>query len=84
MAKGKDQEHQQLARITDYKAVFGTPAGKRVLLDLMNVHGILAPMYNGDRVGFFIKEGQRTVVLRILNVLGIDEAQLRERINEDV
>lgn len=59
------QENKDL--IIDYKRVFSTPEGKRVLFDLMNAHFMLVP-HNGDP----FKEGQRSVVLTILNRMKVD------------
>lgn len=55
----KAQEERD--RLIDYKRTFGTPEGKRVLFDLMNRYHVLSG-HGGDPH----KEGQRSVVLRVM------------------
>lgn len=73
-----------LTRAERYQAVFGTPDGIWVLHDLMAEHHILGTTLSKDGSVDISKEGERTVVLRILAQLQIDVAQLRERIEAHV
>ena len=75
---------KQLARYQDYNSVFNSPSGKRVLLDLMNKYSVLSPMYKGDVNELLVHEGQRKVILDILNILKIDVIKLKERVDEYV
>jgi hypothetical protein len=62
-----------LGRVMDYKRVFKTEQGQRVLHDLMKEHFIMSPTYQkGDSMELAYKEGQRNVVLRILEVMDTD------------
>ena len=70
-----DREH----KVENYQKVFGSPLGEEVLLDLMKSHGILSPVFNGDVNAMLVAEGERRVVLRILNILKINVADLKER-----
>lgn len=56
------QKLDQLKR--DYRDVFGTPAGKRVLEDIAIGCNIHRPLPN-DANGMFIAEGMRRVYLNI-------------------
>lgn len=58
-SKEKREARERLVR---FKRAFSSPEGKEVLLDLMNHFYILRP-HDGDPY----KEGQRSVVLFILN-----------------
>lgn len=56
-------------RITDYRATFGTPEGKKVLNDLIFRHYVLESTVNIHAIHMAHMEGQRDVVLGILNFL---------------
>lgn len=73
-----------LTRAERYQQVFNSPAGQWVLHDLMATHHILGTTLNKDGSVDISKEGERTVVLRILAQLQIDVAELRERIESHV
>ncbi len=85
MAKGKRVPpkavlDQAITRTTNYKQTFSTKQGKAVLLDLLQEHFILRNTYNGpqDGTGFEMafKEGQRSVVLRIWQLMGLDTTEM--------
>lgn len=69
-----------IARATDYKHTFTTKQGKAVLLDLLQEHFMLRNTYNGpepdDGRGMAFKEGQRSVVIRILTMMDLDVAEM--------
>lgn len=70
MASKTNQADKQRQVITDYKTVFGTDQGRRVLYDMMKTHHIVSPSHvkgNTDETSY--NEGQRMVVLRILTLL---------------
>ena len=74
---------KQLDRIIQYKAVFGTEEGKKVLYDLMASHHVVSPvMVKGDSHDTAFKEGERNVVLRIMSILKIDPEELLQKIEE--
>jgi hypothetical protein len=51
----------------DYRFVFGTEAGRRVFLDLMDFCKLLQPVHTpGDQVETTINEGKRNVFLYIM------------------
>jgi hypothetical protein len=67
------QAEEQRQRVILYKRVFGSPEGKEVLFDLCNRYHLL----NGHK-GDVHSEGQRSVVLWILNQAHVDMKALDE------
>lgn len=65
-----------------YQAVFNSPNGTKVLLDLMQVHHMMSSTFNDNINQTLIREGERNAVLRILSILKIDVAGLLERIGQ--
>jgi hypothetical protein len=63
-----DADNQQL--IADYRACFGSPAGQRVLSDLMKDCRFRAPIANQ------IEEGKRQAFLRIISMTLLTDEQL--------
>lgn len=71
------------ARVLDYKRVFGSQAGQRVLNDLIQSHGILHPLFDPTQPNVHIfREGERNVVLRILKKLNTDPEAFQNRLKE--
>ncbi len=74
---------RRLATIENYKEIFNTPGGKRVLWDLMQEHYVIAPTFDGcEALEMAYREGQRNVVLRILQLMKIDVRKLAEALEE--
>lgn len=67
------------ARIRAYKSVFSTPLGKKVLHDMMKAHGMMRS-HPADPQLMALKEGERLVILRILQLMETNPAKLIERI----
>lgn len=68
-------------KIIDYKRVFNTEAGRRVLYDMMDRHFFLRPSFHNSDVNELVyAEGQRGVVLRILTLLEMSPEDVREEI----
>lgn len=86
MAKRKmDIRERALARAIDYKKVFASEQGKRVLNDLIRAHHVMTPtMVRGDETGLQMayNEGQRNVVLRLLKMVNLSEADMRKLMGE--
>lgn len=68
--------------IAAYQSVFSTPEGERVLYDLIKSCHILHSTMDPNPNEMAYKEGERSVVLRILQTLGQDPAALIKRIEE--
>lgn len=83
---GKQKQVQaakkQAAVIQAYKNIFGTHDGETVLKDLMFHHGVLRDNFTGDVNLLLIREGERRVILRILEQLNIDVQGIKERIDQ--
>lgn len=83
MAKKAITGKKYAAIMTAYQNIFKSPEGELVLKDLMAAHGILTNTYNGDVNTMLFKEGERNVILRILNILKIDINAIYERIDRE-
>ena len=69
MSKKLDQGHKK--RREDYETVFSTKVGGRVLADLMaTFHMGRSSHMSGDACETAFREGERHVVLHILDMLG--------------
>jgi len=79
--KVKTAENRYVSRVKDYKQVFSSSAGKRVLYDLIKVHHVLSSHFDDSFTNnVLFKEGERNVVLRILTLLKTDPSALMEHI----
>jgi hypothetical protein len=78
----KKSPHKQVAKIIDYKGAFGTEQGQRVLHDLCKTCGLLITSFDENPHMMAFKEGQRNVVLHILNKLKMDPMALKKFIEE--
>tara|TARA_Y100001963_G_C6617596_1_gene370095 strand:+ start:408 stop:677 length:270 start_codon:yes stop_codon:yes gene_type:complete len=76
------KEQKQIDVVIDYKTLFESEAGKRVLYDLMKNNYILSPTYTTNINEMALREGARNVVLRILSILKIDVDKLDTFIKE--
>lgn len=66
--RAETQDRRQ--RWEDFRHVFGTPEGRRVLALLCRWAGLFAPgPAPGDPYGLHVREGARLLALRILNEL---------------
>lgn len=57
----------------DYRACFGSPAGQRVLVDLMRFTRYRRPL---DGENLYMAEGSRRVMLRIIDMIALTDEQL--------
>jgi hypothetical protein len=82
--KTQSDAMKRRASITqDYKRIFTSTSGKRVLKDMMNTHNFLTSSFSaGDTNETFFREGERNVILRILNLLHIDTDEMLKQIEE--
>lgn len=72
---------KQYARLLDYRRVFGTPEGQRVLWDMMKNAHMLSPCFMQDKDEAIFHDGERNAVLRILTKIKTDPKKLREMID---
>ena len=81
MAEKSKVAKKSLATIRDYKTVFNSVEGKRVLWDLMKIAGMTQTNFvQGDPYGTAYNEGIRQCVLSILNKLKLDTEKLEKEI----
>lgn len=79
----KAQAKKQVTRVRDYRQVFSSQAGRRVLQDLMASCGMLQTSFTkSDPHETAFKEGQRNAVLRILTIMKVDPDALDKHIEE--
>ena len=84
MAEKDDKvRRRSLANKTNYQQTFESHHGKRVLYDLMKKSGMMTTSFvEKDSHGTAFNEGQRSIVLSILNVLKIDLVKLERTMQE--
>jgi hypothetical protein len=63
-------------KLLDYKAVFGSDAGRRVLADLVATHGLLKSSPNLDPQALAFHAGEREVVIGIIHYLNLKPSDL--------
>jgi hypothetical protein len=70
-------------RAADYRAVFGSDAGRRVLADLYDFCGVGRDdmPFGGETTGLYLahETGKRRVALRIASILNHDDGELLRR-----
>lgn len=78
MANKKPAEHKLIAKAKDYKQVFSSQAGERILHDLIQFSGMLSVEMDPTKAVF--QNGQRNVVIMILKQLNTDPSALIDHI----
>jgi hypothetical protein len=72
---------KQVAKVQAYQTFFELPEGQIILEDLMRTHYInRSTIFDGDFSKAVLREGERNVVLRILEILKMDVKAIQERI----
>lgn len=66
-----NKDHKQLK--TDYQSAFDTKEGKRVLDDLKSAYYHRSSHTKGDPHETAFREGQRSVIIRIINLIKEDK-----------
>lgn len=83
MTKRKSPEKKYIAKAADYKNVFSSAQGKRVLEDMCRQHFMFSTTFMKDSHETARREGERLVMLRVLSFLKIDLAKLEKLIEEE-
>ena len=87
-AKEKEQRAESLQRLRqnqrDYKQVFGSAAGKRVLLDIMTKSGILFEDDSADPHTNLVRKGERRVGRSILSMVHTDRERQLQKLTEQL
>lgn len=78
-AEQKKLIEKQVAKAQDFRKVFKSEQGKRVLNHLVQDNYVLHPTWNSTtRDEMLIREGARMAILRILTILEIDLEKLKQ------
>jgi len=72
---------QEKEKRTRFKEVFSGEEGQDVLASLANAHFVFRTSHSKDPYTSAWQEGQRTVVLEIINLVGADLEAIRKRID---
>lgn len=80
----KEKIEDRLLLRDSYKNVFENEDGQRVIRHLMKVCGLLKPKITTDTNTLLFQQGQRHIVLSILNILGSEPQQIIEQIQESI
>ena len=80
----KEHGKREIALVQAYRETFTGNSGQTVLHDLMANCSMLMPTYaNGDDTKqVMYREGQRSVVLRILTLMETDQVKLKKLIED--
>ena len=76
------QDEQYLKNVRLYKSVFETENGQRVLWDLMKASGFCVSGFDADPYKTAFNEGLRSMAIRIINILELDEEKVRNLMAE--
>lgn len=69
---------RKLAKLQDYQKTFNSEHGKRVLYDMLDVHGFMKSNFDENPLVLACREGERAVIVRILQVLKTDIEQIKK------
>lgn len=72
---------QEKGKRKSFKGVFSSEEGQDVLAMLANAHYVFRTSHAGDPYTSAWQEGQRTVVMEIINLVGADLEAIRKRID---
>lgn len=78
----KKRARKPVDRALSYQNIFNTDEGRKVLWDMMSTHHMIGSVFSKDTHEMALKEGERNVVLRILQILKVDVNALAKRIEE--
>ena len=79
MAKTKSKV---MGLVSDYKAMFSSLRGKKILGDLMTKHYVMGSAHTPDPYESAHREGQRFVVLNIIEIMELDPSKYLTQLNE--
>lgn len=82
MDKVKSNKYKPSELVADYKLIFESEAGERVLYDLMKKCHFLHTSYDGDINSMVFREGERNVVNYIMTMLKQDPLEIKKLIDK--
>lgn len=81
-------QKKYLTKIRDYKSVFSSVEGKRVLFDMMKEFGFSTPLIDKKKditsEALAFGEGQRNTVLYILSQLKLNPEEIQKHLEEQI
>ncbi len=83
MAKKVSASKRKYDLYIKYKQVFETPEGQAVLSDLMKTFHVMHSTLSDSPYETHYKEGQRSVVVRIIETLKVDPDQMKQLLELD-
>lgn len=78
----KKAARKPITRALSYQAIFNSHDGQKVLWDMMKTHHMIGSTFSKDTHEMALKEGERNVVLRILQIMKVDVDSLAKKIEE--
>ncbi len=78
----KKINRKRLAKVVDYQKTFSSEHGKRVLFDLLDAHGVMSTNFHENPQVLAAREGERSVILRILQILKTDQQKMAKLIED--
>lgn len=75
---------RKVATVQNYKDVFSTGPGKKVLLDLLKTHHFYSYAIDTDAIEMAQRQGERNVVARILSVMRIDINAMNQEFEQEM
>jgi len=82
MDEEKEVIEKEYAKRTEYISLFSGELGRKILNDLIANHCVLSATFSSDPYRTAFNEGQRNVVLRILNMIIKNPSDLLDRVRE--
>lgn len=79
----KKQQSKRIKVISQYQTVFSGADGKAVLKDLCKANFVFSETLDATPHLMTYREGQRSVVLKIMHILKIDHERLMEELNKE-
>lgn len=76
------KRHERAETLRAYKRVFESDDGKKILGDMMKAHHIYRSTMDANPYEMAYREGERSVVLRILRAIKTDPAEIEKFLNE--
>lgn len=76
LAESVDNNDLYLQNVKNYKKVFGSETGKKVLWDLLKACGFMSDGFDENPNVTSYNSGARSMVLRILKIVEMNESEL--------
>lgn len=78
-----DTIQKRVSQIHNYRRLFSSQYGQKVLANLCQRFGVFDPYYDSDPNHMYYKQGQRSVILEIVKMTKLDPADLEKLAEEE-